>query len=108
MNTYITTIDELKKYEGKLIVTHYEHPKFGYTHSLRILTNIVSKDRDSLLGCKIYGKYILKIDKHGSIEDYFTSRENPMYASDVDYARLPTIEEKHMFMEKYTKVLLKK
>ena len=103
-NHKITTAEELLKYKGKLVVTHYRSILFGSTHSLRILTDIKSSEgKETLIGCHVYGKYILKIKENGTHEGYFLCREDSKYSSEVQYVTLPTTEEKHMFMELYTK-----
>ena len=97
----ITTPQELEKYVGKLIVTHYG--SWGsYSKSIRILAKIEgTKDKTSLLGCRIFGKYILRFKRNGIAEPIFSCRECSLYASNVEYVTLPTTEEKHLFMEKY-------
>ena len=103
-NHKITTVEELLKYKGKIIVTHYKYTHFGYTSSLRILTDIKhSEGRQTLMGCHVYGKYILKIKENGTHMGHFLCEEDSKYSSEVEYVTLPTTEEKHMFMELYTK-----
>jgi hypothetical protein len=103
----ITTPQELEKYVGKLIVTHYG--SWGsFSKSLRILDRISNyKDKTSLIGCQIYGRYILRVKKDGTLENYFCCKEVSLYASNVEYVTLPTTEEKHLFMEKYLPIKLK-
>lgn len=96
----ITTPQELEKYVGKLIVTHYNWG--SYSKSIRILAKIEgTKDKTSLLGCRIFGKYILKFKRNGIAEPTFSCEECSLYAINVEYVTLPTTEEKHLFMEKY-------
>lgn len=103
----ITTPQELQKYVGKLIVTHYA--SWGsYSKSIRILAKIEdTKDKTSLLGCRIFGKYILRFKRNGIAEPIFCCKEGSLYASNVEYVTLPTTEEKHLFMEKYLPIKLK-
>ena len=103
----ITTPQELQKYVGKLIVTHYG--SWGsFSKSLRILAKIEdTKDKTSLLGCRIFGKYILRFKRNGIAEPTFSCGECSLYASNVEYVTLPTTEEKHLFMEKYLPIKLK-
>ena len=106
----ITTPQELQKYVGKLIVTHYTY-NGNFIESFRILTNVknsrdedIKEDRPSLDGCRVYGKFILRRKIiSGTLEGYFCSETKPLYSNNVDYVRLPTTKEKHEFMERFIK-----
>lgn len=110
----ITTSQELQKYVGKLIVTHYSRSS-SFTESFRILTSVkdsrnedIKEDKLSLNECRVYGKFILRRKIMGrTLEDYFCSATRPLYADNVDYVRLPTTKEKHEFMERYNKYRMK-
>ena len=107
----ITTPQELKKYIGKLVVTHYGGVYSNFEESLRVLHSI--KDRDgnelkesntSLNYCHVYGQFILRRkNSDKTFESYFCTTTRPLYSDNVDYVRLPTTEEKHEFMERLTK-----
>lgn len=102
----ITTPKELKQYVGKLIVCHYGW-SINHTESLRILDKIEkSENKTSLMGCQIYGKFILRKKMNDQYDDYFCAHKSSLYSDCVDYVRLPTTEEKHIFMERYNKIRL--
>lgn len=107
-NTHIiTTVDELKNYIGKLVVTHYSIPYDSKRESIRILTKISGiNGKIYLKNCHIYGKFILMIRDNGRIDKYFNCHNHALYSSNIDYVRLPTIEEKHKFMELYSKYVV--
>ena len=108
----ITTPQELKKYIGKLVITHYTY-NGNFIESFRILTSIkdsrdedIKEDRPSLDECRVYGKFILRRKikgKGGTLEGYFCAETRPLYSNNLDYVRLPTTKEKHEFMERLIK-----
>lgn len=123
MNTMhkITTVEELEKYIGKLIVTKIGKAQGdGATHSLRILTKIyycphlydTNYEDKPLMPYKIYGKHVIRLDENGKFVSSFGFKrfasEFQTYTSSTIYARLPTTEEKHLYMEQLAKAKLRR
>ena len=124
MNTMhkITTVKELEKYIGKLIVTKIGKAQGdGATHSLRILTRIycphfydqsMQYEDKPLMPYKIYGKHVMRLDENGKFVSSFGferfASEFQTYTSSTIYARLPTTEEKHLYMEQLAKAKLRR
>ena len=118
----ITTVEELEKYIGKLIVTEIGKAQGdGATHSLRILTKIIcphfydqsmNYGDKPLMPLKIYGKHVMRLDENGKFASSFGFKrfasESQTYTSSTIYARLPTTEEKHLYMEQLAKAKLRK
>lgn len=99
----ITSPQELEKYIGKLVVTHYDGNNYEHSASMRILSKIENtQGKTNLKGCHIYGKFILGINYNNTIDKYFINYTHALYSSRIDYVRLPTTKEKHKFMELYT------
>jgi len=109
----ITSVKELEKYIGKIIVTVKSQSERETEHNttIRLLTKIEKTNygrNGTLLGNRIYGKFATYLNKDGKIIPVMFNNGDESNSSFICYVRIPTEKEIKTFIKNWKIYLYQK